>query len=129
MSHPIAKQVHEKFKVFAGELAADRTIGKLATEVADFVARGKVAAKSIGIVHVEHSNRIVITLGYRDDEAAYPITLHSLALGRIEGKGNDFSMLEEAISKATTKHDNIICHELYMPSPNEFMMVLMTHGA
>jgi len=33
MAHHIAKQVHDKFKIFSGELASDGTIGKLADEV------------------------------------------------------------------------------------------------
>jgi hypothetical protein len=69
-THHITKQVHEKFKIFTGELAADNTIGKMAGEVADFAKRSEVAAKSIGLARLESSNRLMLTLGYRSDEAA-----------------------------------------------------------
>jgi hypothetical protein len=36
MARHIARQVHEKFKVFSGELAGDGTIGKLPDEVSAF---------------------------------------------------------------------------------------------
>jgi len=36
VAHHIAKQLHDKFKIFIGELAADGSIGKLADEVGAF---------------------------------------------------------------------------------------------
>jgi hypothetical protein len=33
------------------------------------------------------------------------------------------------MAKATGKHRNIICHELYVTGGNDFTMVLMTHEA
>ena len=53
MSHHIAKQVHDKFKIFSGELASDGTIGKLADEVAAFAKKSKIAPKSIGVAYLE----------------------------------------------------------------------------
>ena len=129
MSHQIAKQVHEKFKVFTGPLAADHTIGKLASEVAEFAATAKIAAKSIGVVHLESAHQLVMTLGYRNDEDPYPIKLHCVPLGKIDVKGHDFSALEKAMAAAAGKYRNLICHELYLAGPQDFMMVLMTHEA
>jgi hypothetical protein len=129
MAHQIAKQVHDKFKIFSGELAADGTIGKLADEVADFAKKSKIAAKSIGVAHVEPGRRLVITLGYRDDEEAYPVKLHCLPLGKVDMKAGDFRALESSMAKATGKYRNIICHELYVADGNDFTMVLMTHEA
>src|SRR5271165_7565637 len=83
MAHHIAKQVHDRFKIFSGELAADGTIGKLADEVAAFVNKSKVAAKSIGIAYLEPGNRLVITLGYLDDADPYPVKLHCIPLGKV----------------------------------------------
>ncbi|MGA3105507.1 MAG: hypothetical protein ABSD53_13575 [Terriglobales bacterium] len=129
MAHHIAKQVHDKFKIFSGELASDGTIGKLADEVAAFVNKSKIAAKSIGVAHLEPGRRLVITLGYRDDEEAYPVKLHCLPLGKIDLKAGDFRALEASMAKATGKYSNIICHELYVASGDTFTMVLMTHEA
>lgn len=129
MPHHIAKQVHDKFKIFSGELAADGSIGKLADEVAVFVKKSKVAAKSIGVAHLESGKRLVITLGYRDDKEPYPVRLHCIALGQVDVAAGDFRALETNMAKATSKHRNIICHELYVTGENDFTMVLMTHEA
>ena|ERR1700722_12697284 len=129
MAHHIAKQVHDKFKIFSGELAADGTIGKLADEVAAFANKSKIAAKSIGVAHIEPGRRLVITLGYRDDEEAYPVKLHCLPLGKVDTKAGDFHALETEMAKITGRHRNIICHELYVTGGDNFTMVLMTHEA
>ena len=126
---PITEQVHGKFKVFAGELEADKTIGKLAGAVSQFASDNGIAAKSIGVEYLESAKRLIITLGYRDDEEAYPITLHTESLGRMDALGSDFAALEQAMSAASSKHDKIICHELYVTDEQEFLMIFMTHGA
>lgn len=129
MAHHIAKQVHDKFKIFSGELAADGSIGKLADEVAAFANRSKIAAKSIGVAYLEPGERLVLTLGYRDDEEPYPVKLHCIALGKVDIKAGDFHALESSMAQATGKHRNIICHELYVTGGHNFTMVLMTHEA
>lgn len=129
MAHHIAKQVHEKFKIFSGELAADGAIGKLADDVAAFANQSKIAAKSIGVAYLEPVKRLVITLGYRDDEEPYPVKLHWIPLGKIDTKAGDFRALEASIAKAASRHRNVICHELYVTGGHDFTIVLMTHGA
>ena len=123
----VKSQVHDKFKVFSGELAPDKTIGKLADEVAAFASKSKIAAKSIGVEYVESAGRLLITLGYRDDVESYPIKLHSVSLGKIDPAAKDFRPLEKAMSEATAKYRNIICHELYMTDERDTVMVFMTH--
>ena len=93
MGH-ITEQVHGKFKVFAGPLNADDTIGQMAEEISRFVRDSKAAAKSIGVEYLESAERLIITLGYRDDEEGYPVKLSSVSLGKIEAIGDDFSELE-----------------------------------
>ena len=129
MAHHIAKQVHDKFKIFSGALAADGSIGKLADEVAAFANKSKIAAKSIGVVYLEPGKRLMLTLGYRDDEEPYPVKLHTIHLGKVDQKGGDFHALEASMAKATSKHRNIICHELYVAGGDDFTMVLTTHEA
>ena len=121
----ITAQVHDKFKVFVGELTPDNSLGKLADAVAAFGA--KVAAKSIGVEFVESANKVVITLGYRDDEKPYPIRLHTVPLGKIDLMASDFSKLEKAMADASGKVQNIICHELFLTTNKDFFLVLMTH--
>ena len=125
----IAEQVHGKFKVFAGQLEADKSIGALAGEVAKFASDNRVAAKSIGVEYLESVGRLIVTLGYRDDEEAYPIALHTESLGTVDSLGGDFTALEEAMSRASSKHANIICHELYVTDDHEFLMIFMTTQA
>jgi hypothetical protein len=128
MEIPVTTQVHDKFKVFTGKLAADKTIGKLADEVAAFAKKSKVAAKSIGVEYLESVGQLLITLGYRDDAEPYAIKLHSIPLGKVDALAKDFSALEKAMATASTKHRNIICHELYVTGDRDFILVLMTHG-
>lgn len=129
MTHHITRQVHDKFKIFSGELASDGTIGKLADEVAAFAKKSKIAPKSIGVAYLEPSKRLVITLGYREDGEPYAVKLHCVRLGKIDLKGSDFTALEEKMSQASAKHRNIICHELYVTGGNDFTVVVMTHEA
>jgi hypothetical protein len=125
----VLRQVHSKFKVFAGELAPDKTIGKLASEVSAFANSRRIAAKSIGVEYLESLKRLVVTLGYRDDEPYYPIQLHSVHLGKTAVLAGDFTALEKAMADASNKHANIICHELYATEDQDFILVLMTHQA
>jgi hypothetical protein len=122
----IESQVHSKFKVFAGELATDKTIGPIADQITKFVSDSKVAAKSIGVEYIESAARLIITLGYRDDEPWYPVDVHCDSLGKIDALGGDLTALEQAMSEAAQKHSNIICHELYVTDDREFLMIFMT---
>ncbi|MBX7219235.1 MAG: hypothetical protein K1Y36_04760 [Blastocatellia bacterium] len=126
----INQQVHGKFKVFAGKLEADRTIGPLAGEIAKFAADAKIAAKSIGVEYLESAQRLIITIGYRDDEPGYPVAVHCTSLGTVtDVDTNDFSKLEQAMADAAAQIHNIICHELYVTEDHEFLMVFLTHAA
>jgi hypothetical protein len=123
----IKAQVHDRFKLFTGKLAKDKTIGKLADEVAAFAKHTQAAAKSIGVEYIESAGLLLLTLGYRDDEEPYPIKLHCVPLGKIDAVAGDFSKLEAAMAKASGKIRNIICHELYLTGDGDFVLVFMTH--
>ena len=122
----IENQVHSRFKVFTGELAANKTIGPLAGQITSFVKEAKVAAKSIGVEYIESAARLIITLGYRDDEPWYPVEVNCISLGKIDALGSDVTVLEQAMSEAAQKQTNIICHELYVTDDREFLMIFMT---
>lgn len=120
-------QVHDKFKIFTGPLAADNTIGPLADEIAAFVRDNKVAAKSIGVEYLESAKKLIISLGYREGEASYPVKLTTRSAGTIGGLGaGDVARLEEAMAAAAAGVDKIICHELYITDQGEFLVVLMS---
>lgn len=125
----IETQVHNQFKLFSGKLGKDHKLGALGAEVAAFARDHKVAAKSIGVEYVESAGELVITLGYRTDEPAYPIALHAVSIGTIESfDAATFPALEQKMMAAAAKLDKIICHELYITEDRELLMIFMTHG-
>jgi hypothetical protein len=122
-------QVHNKFKIFTGALADDKTIGPLAEQIAAFVAERKIAAKSIGVEYLESAKKLIITLGYREDEDTYPVKVSTVSLGKIGGlESGDVSRLEAAMSDACTAFDGIICHELYITDDGDFLVVFLSRG-
>jgi len=122
-------QVHNKFKIFTGALAADKTIGDLADQISSFVVEHKVAAKSIGVEYLESAKKLIISLGYREGEDAYPIKVSTVSLGQIGGlETGDMSRLEAAMTEACTKIDGIICHELYITDDGDFLVVFMSRA-
>ncbi len=125
----IAEQVHNKFKVFAGELSADNTIGGLADDIRNFVSASNIAPKSIGVEYLESVGRLIITLGYRDDEPGYLVQINCVALGKLDALANDFTALEAAMMAASHTQSNIICHELYVTDDHDLLMIFMTHQA
>jgi hypothetical protein len=127
MMSQIDNQTHGKFKVFAGKLGADNELGALADEVSEFASDNKIAAKSIGVEYLESAESLIITLGYRDDEEAYPIKLETVSLGKMGDLGQDFSALEQKMGEAAGSVANIICHELFVTEDKDFLMVFMTH--
>src|SRR6476661_6189883 len=97
----IEQQVHGQFKLFSGPLGADHKLGGLADEVAAFARDHQVAAKSIGVEYVESAKQLVVTLGYRSDEPAYPIALHTVSLGKVEAiDARSFPALEQKMTAA-----------------------------
>lgn len=125
----ITAQVHDKFKLFTGKLQADGTIGSLADEVAAWAREAKVAPKSIGIEYVESADRVIFSIGYRDDEAAYAIKVSSVPVGKLSGfSEGDLGALERAMGEAAAKHGSLICHELYVTGKNDLLMVFMSHA-
>src|SRR5262245_3383030 len=111
----IEQQVHGKFKVFSGTLGPGNTIDSIARDVEAWVHTAKVASKSIGIEYIESTGSIILSIGYRDDEAGYDVKLSSAELGHIDSldaKGR--AKIEKAMAAASAKVKNVICHELYV---------------
>ena len=112
-------QVHGKFKLFAGALEPDGTLGPLADEVARFASG--VAAKSIGAEGLA-PGRILVSVGYRDDEPAYPVHISCIRL-----PGADEVETESAIL-AAAEHRAVLCHDIYATDSEQLLLVLMTLG-
>ena len=122
----VKEQVHGKFKLFTGELGADLSLGAVSKDVEAFVKSSGCAAKSIGVEYLEGERRIVVSLGYREGEASYPVRLHTVSLGTAANLGApDLARLETAMAAAAAKLEGIICHELFVTDKREFVMVFM----
>ncbi len=125
----IADQVHDKFKLFTGSLDADGNMTALARTVAAWAKDAKVAAKSIGVEFVEGNKKMILSIGYRDDEPGYGITLASSRVGRLAKlDAPELAQLEQAMSAAAANIKNVICHELYVTDANELFVVTMAHA-
>ena len=125
----IAAQVHDRFKLFAGTLDADGHPGALAASVAKWAAAASVAPKSIGIEFVESTKQLILSVGYRDDEPGYAVTLASTKIGKLGALDpGELERLEAALATAAASARNVICHELYVTDANELYVVTMSHA-
>lgn len=125
----IGDQVHTKFKLFVGALDAGGTIGKLAGEVAAWATSAKAAPKSIGIEFLEHSKKVILSIGYRDDEAGYGIALKTTKIATLGSlDAGELGKLERAMADAAAKDSRVICHELYVTDTNDMFVVTMSHA-
>ncbi|MCK6575172.1 hypothetical protein L6V77_29235 [Myxococcota bacterium] len=125
----IHDQVHDHFKTFAGSLDADGGIGALATQVPAWVKSAGAAPKSIGIEYIEGAKKLLLTVGYRTDEAGYEIALTTVNIGKVESlEGAGLTDLEGRMGKAAAGVKNIICHELFVTADHSVHMVFMTHA-
>lgn len=122
----VAEQVHENFKLFAGKLSASGDIHELAEAVATWVAQTKVAPKSIGIEFIERTKTMLLSIGYRSDEAPYTVELVATKITRVQEVGpDDLVRIEQGLAAAASKAKNVICHELYVTDQDELFMVTM----
>jgi hypothetical protein len=102
----VKSQLHDTFLSFTGT-----SIPELSKLVADYVATNKLASKSLSVVN--WNGKLIASIGvtaagFRSDEAAYPVTIESVALNVF---GDDLS---ERIEKAVTIiSGDPICHSLY----------------
>jgi hypothetical protein len=120
----VEAQVHHKFKVFTGP-GAD--VGALGAQVEQFVQDRQVAAKSIGVEYLEGAEKLVFTLGYRDDEPGYGVRITSRSLGVVDGL-EDLSSLEARMGEAAGSLAGVLCHELFVTGSGEFVMVFMARA-
>jgi hypothetical protein len=119
-------QEHDKFKLFSTQYSASTGLAPLLREIEAWVKTTKIAPKSVGVEYLEGSRRLIMSIGYRDDEA-YPITLQQAPMGRID-TSNDFTKIEKEIAAFVSKLKNIICHELFVTETGDLNMVFMCKG-
>ena len=122
MSH-IQDQVHGRFKMFSGA-----SIEALAATATRYVAEGGLAPKSIGVEYLEGASFFVLTLGYRDDEPGYGVSIQTHALGRADNL-DDLSDIEARLTGAAARCPGLICHELYINADHQFFLITMALSA
>lgn len=119
-------QVHESFKIFTSKLGEPFEL--MADQVSKFAQEKGIAAKSLGIEYVEHEQLLVVTLGYRKDEPAYPIEIKNVSLGLRKGAtklSGDNADLEAAMAAAAAEVKMVICHDIYVLETGEFIMTFL----
>lgn len=122
----VTAQVHDKFKVFTGTPGTG-DLGPLAGQVEAFVREQRIAPKSIGVEFIERARKLVLTVGYRDDEPAYEVRLTARSLGKVDGL-EDLTGLEQRMSAVAGELQGVLCHELFVTDQDEFVMVFMTRA-
>ena len=120
----VEAQVHHKFKVFT---TSGANVAELGAQVEGFVADGQVAAKSIGVEYLESAGKLVLTLGYRDDEPGYGVRITSRSVGVVDSL-DDLGGLEARMSEAAGNLAGVLCHELFVTDSGEFVMVFMARA-
>jgi hypothetical protein len=121
----IKHQVHSKFKVFISDAESEDAVEQLFRQADVFTKDNSVAPKSIGVEYLEGQKRLILSIGYRDDEPGYPVNLKSVLLGKL---AMNSSTIEAALEKAADETDNVICHEFFVTEGGDFVMVLLSHG-
>ena len=120
------QQVHTQFKAFIAP--PDHETGllpqTLCAEVANFVTEHGVAAKSLGVEYIEHSRRIVLTLGYAKGQLTTPVRVECQKLGPLGNAPNE-AEIEAAMEVAAEATGGILCHEFYVDEDGEFFLVLL----
>lgn len=118
-------QEHAKLRIFVGRLDPSGELGRLANDVTDFAST--VAAKSIGVEALRSSGLLIVSLGYREDESPYAVTLEMRWLGDLdESAVPDEGRVERELLAASKTVGPILCHEVYSPDGQRFAAVFLT---
>lgn len=117
-------QVHSKFKVFVDDVDSDGLSKNVTSQVDSFCADKRVAPKSVGVEYLESGKKLVLSIGYRDDEPGYSCRLTTKPLGRFESLNEE--AIANAMSSAAESVKDVICHEFYVLDNGMFVMVLLS---
>ena len=111
----IKGQFHEEFKTFS-DAGLER-----ATTAAEIFCAG-VAAKSLSVVFFQ--GLFYVGIGYRTDEAAYPVEIHALSIEHPQRVSLD----EQLAECEENINADVICHALYVGPERGLMVAVMVHG-
>lgn len=123
----IDAQVHNRFKVFTAPANSLDAVAPLFRRIEEFVAAERIAPKSIGVEFLEASRALVLTLGYRADEPAYPVRFTAVSLGHL-GELTEATLagLEQRMGEEAGQVSHVICHELFVTHEREFVMIFLS---
>jgi hypothetical protein len=118
-------QVHDKFKLFVGEPDDAGHVNQLAKSVHEWVAKDKVAVKSVGAAVA--MGKLILTIGYRDDEPTYEVVLHSSKIGRVGPlDADEINRFNRAIEAGGMNWPPMIDHTLYVTKEKELYLVVLS---
>ena len=112
----VKHQIHEDFKSFVGT-----SIPELSKAISDFASAGSLAPKSISVV--SYGNQLIAVLGYRSDEASYPVALESVPFGPFNAISDNVDGMNrlcthyfdaEIETAEETVNSDVICQSLYV---------------
>ncbi len=118
-------QVHDKFKLFTGALDDAGHITEVAKLVHAWVTTDKVAVKSVGAAVAK--GKLMLTIGYRDDEEPYEIALHSSKIGRVGPlDGDETTRFTRAIEAGGMNWPPVLGHTLYVTKDGDLYLVVLS---
>jgi hypothetical protein len=112
----VKHQIHETFKTFDGT-----SIPEVSKAVSDFVDHYGLAPKSLSVLI--HNAKVVMTIGYRSDEAGYHVGIETVNLSEMET-----GPLDDKLSKAEKSvPGDVICHSLFVNRDGELEVAFLLH--
>jgi len=118
-------QVHDSFKLFIGALDDAGHITDLANVIHEWVAKDKVAVKSVGAA--VSNGKLMLTIGFRVDEPTYEVALHSSKIGRVGAlDADEISRFTRAIESAGMNWPPVIGHSLYVTKNNDLYLAVLS---
>jgi hypothetical protein len=118
-------QVHDRFKLFIGTLDDAGHVTDLANVIHEWVAKDKVAVKSVGAA--VSNGKLMLTIGFRDDEPTYEVALHSSKIGRVGAlDADETSRFTRAIESGGMNWPPVIGHSLYVTKNNDLYLAVLS---
>ena len=118
-------QVHDKFKLFTGVLDDAGHIKDVAALVHEWAKKDKIAVKSVGAAVA--AGKLMLTIGYRDDEEPYEIELHSSKIGRVgELDKDEQQRFTRAIESGGMNWPPVLGHTLYVTKQGDLYLIVLS---
>ena len=114
-------QVHDKFKIFFG-----KSISDISAQIQSATADSSIAPKSIGVEFMESRKQFLVSVGYAEGQAGYPVSLIDTVVGPIPEFNDAPDQLCSSLEAIAEENGDVLCHELYVDNDEVVHLVLMT---